>query len=273
MLKKYKKFKVACIQMNSQANLYDNILFAKNKIIYASKKGAKLILLPENCFLMAKNNKQFLEFSCVEINHPGVNEMKKIAKNLGIWVIIGSVNIKEKKRICNRSILIDNKGRIKGRYNKIHLFSAKLPNKEYYDETKYFTPGKKICIQILPWGKIGMTICYDLRFPHLYRKLAKKGAAFISVPSAFTKFTGGMHWHVLLKARAIETGCYIFAPAQFGNHPGKKYTYGHTLIVDPWGKIINECRKNSSVIVSEIDVNKVSMLRTSIPSLKLEKNF
>ena len=273
MLKKNKKFSVACIQMNSQANLHENILFAKNKIIFSSKKGAKLILLPENCFLMAKNNKQFLEFLTTEEFHPGVNEMKKIAKNLSVWIIIGSVNIQEKKKIFNRSILIDNTGKIKARYNKIHLFSAKLPNKKLYDEKKYFTPGKKACLTNLPWGKIGMTVCYDLRFPHLYRKLAKKGAFFISVPSAFTKFTGEKHWHILLRARAIETGCFIFAPAQFGNHPGKKQTYGHTLIIDPWGKIINECGKNSSVIISEIDVKKVSMLRTSIPSLKLEKNF
>ena len=273
MLKKYKKFKVACIQMNSQADIYDNILFAKNKIIYASKKGAKLILLPENCFLMTKNKKQLQEFSFIEANHPGINEMKRIAKSLGIWIVIGSVNIKDKKRIFNRSLLIDNQGRIKGRYNKIHLFSAKLPNKESYDETRYFVPGKKVCLLNLPWGKIGLTICYDLRFPHLYRKLARKGADFITVPSAFTKFTGGMHWHVLLKARAIETGCFIFAPAQFGNHPGKKQTYGHTLIIDPWGKIINECNKKKSVIISEINTKKVPMMRTSIPSLKLEKKF
>jgi predicted amidohydrolase len=259
--------------MNSQANLYDNILFARNKIIYASKKGAKLILLPENCFLMAKNNKQFLEFVCTEINHPGLNEMKKIAKKLGVWIIIGSVNIKEKKKIFNRSILIDDKGKTKGRYNKIHLFSAKLPNKEFYDEKKFFTPGKKVSVLNLPWGRIGMTICYDLRFPHLHRKLAKKGAAFISVPSAFTKFTGELHWHTLLKARAIETGCYIFAPAQSGTHPGNKKTYGHTLIVDPWGKIINECKNKSTLIISEIDTKKVIALRNSIPSLKLERFF
>ena len=241
--------------------------------IYASKKGAKLVLLPENCFLMTKNKKQVQEFSYLETQHPGINEMKRIAKNLGIWIVIGSVNIRDKKKIFNRSLLIDNQGRIKGRYNKIHLFSAKLPNKESYDETRYFTSGKKFCLLNLPWGKIGLTICYDLRFPNLYRKLARKGADFITVPSAFTKFTGGMHWHTLLKARAIETGCFIFAPAQFGNHPGKKQTYGHTLIIDPWGKIINECNKKKSVIISEINTKKVPMMRTSIPSLKLEKKF
>ena len=153
MLKKYKKFKVACIQMNSQANIYDNILFAKNKIIYASKKGAKLVLLPENCFLMTTNKKQVQELSSIEEQHPGINEMKRIAKNLGIWIVIGSVNIREKKRIFNRSLLIDTQGRIKGRYNKIHLFSAKLPNKESYDETRYFVPGKKVCLLNLDESK------------------------------------------------------------------------------------------------------------------------
>ena len=273
MLKKNLKFKVACIQMNSQANLYDNIIFAKNKIIYASKKGAKLILLPENCFLMTKNKNQFLKSSYLENNHPGIKEMKKISKSLNVWIVVGSVNIKKNKSVFNRSVLIDDKGKVKSRYDKIHLFSAKLPNKQNYDETKYFKAGKKVCLGKLPWGKIGMTICYDLRFPHLYRKLAKKGAYFISIPSAFTKFTGEMHWHSLLKARAIETGCYIFAPAQIGNHPGKKYTYGHTLVVDPWGKIINECKKNSSVIIAQIDVNKINAFRSSIPSLNLEKEF
>ena len=272
MLKKNKKLKVACIQMNSQDSLQKNILFAKKKIYYASKKGAKLILLPENCFLISENTKKLIENTYSEIMHPGINEIKKIAKNKKLFIIIGSVNIKEKRNIYNRSILIDNKGKIKGRYNKIHLFSANLPNKEFYDEKKVFTPGKKLCLANLPWGKIGMTICYDLRFPNLYRKLAKKGAFFISIPSSFTKFTGKLHWHTLLKARAIETGCYIFAPAQFGSHPGKKKTFGHSLIVDPWGKIIKEAKNNQTVIISEINTKTVEVFRKSIPSINLE-NF
>ena len=272
MLIKYNKFKVACVQMNSRENLYKNILFAKNKIIYASKKGAKLILLPENCFLMTKNKDELLKSSYLEKDHPGIIEMKKLASKRKLWIVIGSVNIKDKNQIFNRSILINEKGRIIGKYNKIHLFSANLPNKETYDEKRFFSSGKKVCLSNLPWGKIGLTICYDLRFPNLYRKLAQKGAIFISIPSAFTKFTGSMHWHVLIRSRAIETGSYIFAPAQNGNHPGKKNTYGHSLIVDPWGKIINECKKNS-VIISEIDTKKVFNARKSIPSLKLEKLF
>ena len=273
MLKNYKKFKVACVQMNSQSNLYDNILFAKKKIFLASKKGAKLILLPENCFLFLKNNKDSLKFRYTLKNHPGVCEMRKVAKELNVWIVIGSSNIEENKKIFNKSILINDKGNIKGSYNKIHLFFAKLPNKELYDERKFFSSGTKAQVLNLPWGKIGLTICYDLRFPHLYRKLARKGAHFISVPSAFTKFTGEKHWHTLLKARAIETGCYIFAPAQSGSHPGKKKTFGHSLIVDPWGKIINECKKKDSLIISQIDIKEINSLRSSIPSIKLEKKF
>ena len=273
MLKKNKKFKVACIQMNSQDNLDDNISFALRKVIQASKKGAKLILLPENCFLMAKNNKQILDSACEEKNHLGIEEVKKITKKFKVWVVIGSVNIKEKNNIFNRSVLINDKGKIVSRYNKIHLFSVKLPNKEIYNENKYFVPGKRISLSTLPWGKVGMTICYDLRFPNLYRKLAQKGAYFISIPAAFTKFTGELHWHTLLKARAIETGCYIFAPAQCGKNPRNKFTYGHSLIIDPWGKIIKECKKNNSIIIADVDTNKVNQARSTIPSLKLERFF
>lgn len=270
---KKNKFKVALVQMNSKSDLEENISIIERKIRYSFKKGAKLVLLPENCFFMAKNNKHFLKFSFIENIHPGVKAVKRIAKKLGVWVVIGSVNIKENNKIFNRSILISDEGKIKARYNKIHLFSARLPNKQFYDETKYFSSGKDICLANLPWGKIGMTICYDLRFPNLYRKLAQKGALFISVPSAFTKFTGEKHWHTLLRARAIETGCFIFAPAQIGKHPGNKKTYGHSIIVNPWGKIIKECKNNNSVILSEIDTKQVFELRKSIPSLSLEKSF
>ena len=136
-----------------------------------------------------------------------------------------------------------------------------------------YASGKEDVIFSVDEQKFSSLICYESTFPGINRRHVKKGADFITVPSAFTKFTGEMHWHVLLKARAIETGCFIFAPAQFGNHPDKKRTYGHTLIIDPWGKIINECNKNNSVIISEINRKKVPMVRTSIPSLKLERKF
>ena len=273
MFKKYKKFNVACVQMNSQDNLDSNILFIKKKILKASKKRADLVILPENCFFMGKNDINYIKYSFNEKNHPGIVALQEISKKLNLWIIIGSVNVKEKKNIFNRSILINNYGKIVGRYDKIHLFSANLPDGKIYNEAKYFKSGKNICLKKLPWGKIGLTICYDLRFSYLYRKLALKGALFITVPSAFTEFTGKLHWHTLLKSRAIETGCYIFAPAQCGNHPGNRKTYGHSLIIDPWGKIINESMKENEIIISKIDPHKVLKVRSSIPSLKINKKI
>ena len=263
-----KKFKVACVPMNSQDSIDYNILSAKKKIHYASNKGAKLVVLPENAIYMNKNNKDYFSFSFPESLHPGVIEMKNIANELNIWILIGSVNIKFNKKIYNRSILIDGNGEIKKRYDKIHLFSAKLPDGSLYDEKKYIESGKNISLHKLPWGVLGMTICYDLRFPYLFRKLALKGADFISVPSAFTKFTGNLHWHSLLKARAIENGCYIFAAAQKGKHPGKRETFGHSLIVDPWGKVLSDSGSQDKALIKEIDLQQVSLARTSIPSLK-----
>ena len=268
-----KKFKVACIQMNSQDNIDYNILLAKKKIHYSYNKGAKLIVLPENAMYMNKSNKDYTLSSFSENLHPGVIAIKSMAKKLNIWILLGSVNIKYKKKIYNRSILIDTYGKIKKRYDKIHLFSAKLPDGSVYDENKYIESGKSISQHKLPWGILGMTICYDLRFPYLFRKLATKGADFISVPSAFTKFTGNLHWHSLLKARAIENGCYIFAPAQNGRHAGGRETFGHSLIVDPWGKILDDSGSKDKVIIKEIDLKQVFLARRSIPSLKHSKKI
>ena len=268
MLKINKKFKVACVQMNSRDNIDYNIFSAKKKIHYALKKGANLVVLPENAIYMNKNNKDYIFSSFTENCHPGVIAMKNIAKELNIWILLGSANIKFKKKIYNRSILIGCDGKIKKRYDKIHLFSAKLPNGSVYDENKYIDPGQNISLHKLPWGVLGMTICYDLRFPYLFRKLAMKGADFISVPSAFTKFTGNLHWHSLLKARAIENGCYIFAAAQNGRHSGGRETFGHSLIVDPWGKVLGDIGSKDKVLIQEIDLQQVLLARTSIPSLK-----
>ena len=174
----------------------------------------------------------------------------------------------KKKKSVNRSILIGPDGNIKTYYDKIHMYDAKLSNKEYYYESRLTTPGKRIKNFKLPWGKLGMSICYDLRFPNMFRKLAKGGAIFISIPSAFTKTTGEKHWHTLLKARAIENFCYIFAPAQSGTHYNKRKTYGHSLIVSPDGKIIAEKASGEGIISANIDPNFPNKIRKKIPSLK-----
>ena len=193
--------------------------------------------------------------------------IKRLAKKYKKWILIGSLIIKNKKKLLNRSVLIDDKGKIKTFYDKIHMYDAKLSKSEKYFESKTFRPGKNIKVVKLPWGKLGLSICYDLRFPNMYRKMSKKGAIFLSIPSAFTETTGKRHWHTLLKARAIENFSYVFAPGQAGKHCNGRKTYGHSMIVSPDGKILKELGKREGVITTTIDPKKPYKLRKTIPSV------
>ena len=195
--------------------------------------------------------------------------IKKAAKKYKKWILIGSLIIKvSKNKLVNRSVLIDKNGRVRTYYDKIHMYDVVLSKKEKYFESKSFFPGNKIKTFNLPWGKIGLSICYDLRFPNLYRKLSKAGSLFLSVPSAFTETTGKKHWHSLLKARAIENFCYIFAPAQGGTHYNGRKTFGHSIIISPDGGIIKELKKSEGVITANINPQLSKDLRFRIPSLK-----
>ena len=197
--------------------------------------------------------------------------IRRLAKKYKKWILIGSLVIKTgKKKLVNRSVLINSKGKICSYYDKIHMYDVILSKKERYFESRTFVAGKKYKISKLPWGKLGMSVCYDLRFPNLYRNLAKKGSLFLSVPSAFTETTGKRHWHSLLKARAIENFCYIFAPAQGGKHHNKRKTFGHSLIISPDGKIMKELGKKEGVITASIDPKIAKKLRLTIPSLKAD---
>ena len=194
-----------------------------------------------------------------------------LAKKYKKWILIGSLVIKiGGKKLVNRSVLINPKGNIHSYYDKIHMYDVILSKKESYFESRTFVAGKKYQISSLPLGKLGMSVCYDLRFPNLYRNLAKKGSLFLSVPSAFTETTGKRHWHSLLKARAIENFCYIFAPAQGGKHHNKRKTFGHSLIISPDGKIIKELGKKEGIITASIDPKIAKKLRLTIPSLKAD---
>ena len=198
-----------------------------------------------------------------------LNGIQKLAKKYKKWILIGSLIIRVKKnKLVNRSVLINNKGKIVSYYDKIHMYDVILSRKEKYFESKTFSAGKNIKSFKLPWGKIGLSICYDLRFPNLYRKLSKQGSIFLSVPSAFTETTGKRHWHSLLKARAIENFCYIFAPAQCGKHYNGRRTYGHSMVVSPDGKILKELKKSEGVITVNINPLLPRKLRQVIPSLK-----
>ena len=195
--------------------------------------------------------------------------VKQLAKKYKKWILIGSLIIKiSKNKLVNRSVLIDKTGKIKTYYDKIHMYDVILSKKEKYFESKTFTAGKKIKLFNLPWGKLGFSICYDLRFPNLFRKLSKAGSLFISIPSAFTETTGKRHWHSLLKARAIENFCYIFAPAQGGIHYNGRKTFGHSMIISPDGKILKELKKSEGVITVPVDSKLPIKLRSIIPSLK-----
>ncbi len=195
--------------------------------------------------------------------------IRRLAKKYKKWILVGSLAIKiSKNNLVNRSVLVNDKGTIKTYYDKIHMYDVVLSKKEKYFESKTFKAGKKIKLFKLPWGKIGLTVCYDLRFPNLYRKLSKAGAIFLSVPSAFTQTTGKKHWHTLLKARAIENFCFIFAPAQSGKHYNGRKTFGHSLIISPDGKILKEIKKTEGVITTSINPYQSNLLRKKIPSLK-----
>ena len=195
--------------------------------------------------------------------------IKKLAKKYKKWILIGSLIIKvSKNKLVNRSVLIDKNGRIRTYYDKIHMYDVVLSKREKYFESKTFSAGNKIKFSNLPWGKLGLSICYDLRFPNMFRKLSKAGCDYISIPSAFTETTGKRHWHSLLKARAIENFCYIFAPAQGGTHYNGRKTFGHTMIISPDGKILKELKKSEDVITVTINPKLPKKLRSKIPSLQ-----
>jgi len=247
-------FRVSCIQLKSNNNIQTNFIKTERLIIKAVGQKADFILTPEASSLFTLNKKKLLK-QCTSMNKDEyLRGIKRLAKKYKKWILIGSLVIKTgKKKLVNRSVLINSKGKIHSYYDKIHMYDVILSKKERYFESGTFVAGKKYQISKLPWGKLGMSVCYDLRFPNLYRNLAKKGLLFLSVPSAFTETTGKRHWHSLLKARAIENFCYIFAPAQSGTHYNGRKTFGHSLIISPDGKIIKELAKKEGVITASID--------------------
>ena len=262
-------FRVSCIQLKSNNNILQNLVKTEKLILKAVKQRTDFVLTPEISSLFLLNKKQLLKICKPMEKDIFLNGIKKLAKKHKIWILIGSLIIKiSKNKLVNRSVLIDKNGKVRTHYDKIHMYDVILSKKEKYFESKTFSAGKQIKSYNLPWGKIGLTICYDLRFPNLYRKLSKAGSLFISVPSAFTQTTGKRHWHSLLKARAIENFCYIFAPAQGGTHYNGRKTFGHSMVVSPDGKILKELQKSEGVITVTIDPKLPKKLRSIIPSLK-----
>ena len=259
--------KVACIQLSSGENYNKNFKQVIFYINQAIKKKADLIITPETTSIITSDKKILYKNSYSMNKDPLVKEIKKISKKNKKWILIGSIAIKDKNKFRNRSIMIGPKGNIVTYYDKIKMFDVKLPNKEQHKESKTYKPGKKLVTVNLPWGRLGLTICFDLRFPEIYRNLSKKKLHFISVPSAFTKITGQKHWIELLKARAIENFCYIFAPNQTGKNTKKRETFGHSAIISPDGKILKLKKSGIGIVYADIKPNLSMQLRKIIPSL------
>jgi deaminated glutathione amidase len=266
-------FKVALVQMRSAMEPKANIAAALAAIEEAKSAGADYVLTPEMTNIIAKRERMMATIVDEE-RDPTLAALREAARKHSLYIHIGSLAIKASpERAANRSFLIDRRGDVVARYDKIHMFDVDLANGESYRESHSYRPGDLAVVADLPWGRLGVTICYDLRFPALYRALAEAGASFLSIPSAFTKPTGEAHWHVLMRARAIENGCFVFAAAQGGRHESGRESFGHSLIVDPWGQILAEGGTEPAVILADVDPAQVTAARSRIPSLHHGRRF
>jgi predicted amidohydrolase len=267
-------FTAALIQMRSGLDPAANLKDAIRLIGEAHERGADYVQTPEMTNILAIKRDQLLAVVAEEERDPTVAALRDLARKHAIHVHIGSLAVKATPdKAANRSFLIDPKGEIVARYDKIHMFDVDLANGESYRESSNYRPGEIAVVHDLPWGRLGLSICYDLRFPALYRALADGGASFLAVPAAFTRQTGEAHWHVLMRARAIENGSFVLAAAQGGKHENGRETFGHSLIVDPWGRILAEGGVEPGVVLAKIDPAEVVVARGRVPSLQHGRRF
>ncbi|MBO0766117.1 MAG: carbon-nitrogen hydrolase family protein [Hyphomicrobiaceae bacterium] len=251
-----------------------NVADASALIREAAGRGAEYVQTPEITTLMEMERARLFAAVRPEEGNPAVAHFAALAQDLGIWLHIGSMAVLlGNGKIANRSLLFSPQGTVEARFDKLHMFDVELPGGESYRESKTYQAGNAGVLAGLPWGTLGLTVCYDLRFPHLYRALATAGADFLAIPSAFTRQTGEAHWHVLVRARAIENGCFVFAAAQAGRHESGRETYGHSLIVSPWGDVIAEADAHTGVIIAIVRPEEVGKARTRIPSLRHDRPF
>ena len=267
--------RAACVQMTSTTDPQRNIALADAAIRRAAADGAELVMLPEVVNLMQKNRAESVKLVVEEAVDPTLAAYRALAAELGIWLHAGSLALRVpgEERFANRGFLIDPAGAIVARYDKIHMFDVDLAGGESYRESKAFRPGEALVVADTPWGGYGMAICYDLRFGHLFRAQAKAGARILTVPAAFTRKTGQAHWHVLLRARAIETGCFVLAAAQCGDHEDGRQTFGHALIVAPWGEILADGGEAPGHVIADLDLTPVEAARGMVPSLHNDRPF
>ena len=274
-------FTASCIQFTAGPDPEPNLRAMCDLIRRARDAGADLIMTPEASNFIESGRRR-REKARSEADDPFLAGMCSLARETGAWLLIGSLVIDPtgepgatggETRLANRSFLVDSGGAVVARYDKIHMFDIDLPGGESYRESNAYRPGRGTVVAETPWGRLGMSVCYDLRFPHLYRALAQAGADFLSVPSVFTVPTGKAHWHVLLRARAIENACFVFAPAQWGEHTAGRRSYGHSLIVGPWGEVLADAGEDVGIISARIDVAAVAKARRAVPSLRHDRPF
>lgn len=267
--------RAACVQVSAGPEIAPNLAAAGDLARRARTAGAELIAFPENVSLIVQGRDKTLARVKSESEHPGVPFFADLARETGAWILAGSLGILlDEGRVANRSFLFDDQGRIVARYDKIHMFDVDLAGGESYRESATFRPGEEAVVAATPWGGLGMTICYDVRFPYLHRALAQAGARIITAPAAFTVPTGRAHWHLLLRARAVETGCFVLAPAQVGTHDEGRQTYGHSLIIAPWGEVLADAGgEETGFVVADLDLSKVDEARGMVPALKHDRPF
>ena len=267
-------FRAGLVQMCSGRDVRKNVSDALELISAAAAQGADYIQTPEVTTLMELERARLMAELTPEEGNSALAAFTDAARRLRVWLHIGSMGVKvADNRIANRSYLISPDGRIAARYDKIHMFDVDLGNGDVYCESVSYAGGSKAVIADLPWGPLGMTICYDLRFPALHRALAQGGAKFLAAPAAFTRITGEAHWHVLLRARAIEAQSFVFAAGQGGRHENGRETYGHSLIVSPWGQVLADGGAGPGVVTADIDLAILDDVRRRVPSLKHDRQF
>lgn len=269
-------FRLACVQVNASDDMEANIAAAEDFARRAAADGAQLIGFPENVAFMAPDGIGVREAAKPQDSHPALARFQVLARELKTWLLVGSLGIAgvdAQGRVANRSFVVDADGNVVTTYDKIHMFDVVLADGESYRESSTFCPGAEAVVTDTPFGRLGLTICYDVRFPYLYRALAQAGAELISVPAAFTRTTGTAHWHTLLRARAIETGAFVFAPAQCGTHPRGRKTFGHSLIVNPWGEVLADGGEEPGFVTADIDLARVAQVRAQIPALAHDRDF
>lgn len=269
-------FKAALVQVTAGIDPDENAARNAAYLSEAAGAGADFVMFPEVCNLIDPDRVRARSKIKIESEDETLRQLRAGAKAHGVWVLVGSLCVETEDgsgKLANRSVLINAEGEVCARYEKMHLFDVNVGKDDAYRESDTYRAGTGPTIAETPWGKLGMTVCYDMRFPHLYRDLAKAGAVMLSAPSAFTRPTGEAHWHVLLRARAIECGAFVFAPAQTGEHGGGRKTYGHSLAVGPWGEVLADGGTATGITYAEIDTSQCAGARDKIPALTHDRPY